>query len=218
MKRKFLSCLPLFALCLPTSGQDAATRTSEGLQTLYDFSSANGDVIRDKAGDNDLKIGKPNAVKRASGSLEITASPAIRSVKPMRGLVEAVRKSGEFTIEAWIRPANTSQEGPARIVSLSKDANSRNFTLGQEKSKWDVRFLTTQTGRNGTPSLFAGGLNTELTHVVYTQENSGRIRLFVNGKTVADRKLDGDTSNWEPNLHLALGDEHSGSRLWKGTF
>ncbi|GAG45344.1 unnamed protein product, partial [marine sediment metagenome] len=44
-------------------------------------------------------------------------------------------KSGQLTFEVWCRPANTVQKGPARIVSYSKNASYRNFTLGQAGGK-----------------------------------------------------------------------------------
>ena len=62
-----------------------------------------------------------------------------------------------MTIEAWIKPANTTQAGPARIVTLSKDPSSRNFTLGQKAGVYEVRFRTTTTSPNGEPSLSSPG-------------------------------------------------------------
>ena len=38
--------------------------------------------------------------------------------------------SGEYSIEAWVVPANVTQEGPARIISYSAGDSNRNFTLG----------------------------------------------------------------------------------------
>ena len=36
-----------------------------------------------------------------------------------------------YTLEAWIRPANVTQDGPARLVSISTSKTQRNVTLGQ---------------------------------------------------------------------------------------
>ena len=43
----------------------------------------------------------------------------------------ACRASNEVTLEAWIEPANVSQDGPARILSISASKTERNLTLGQ---------------------------------------------------------------------------------------
>jgi hypothetical protein len=81
----------------------------------------------------------------------------ICSQKPAVKIFNAVSKSGEITIEAWIKPANTTQAGPARIVTVSKDTGSRNFTLGQKAGAYEVRFRTTSTSPNGEPALSSGG-------------------------------------------------------------
>ncbi len=62
-----------------------------------------------------------------------------------------------MTIEAWVKPANTTQSGPARIVTLSRDPGSRNFTLGQKAGAYEVRFRTTSTSANGEPALSSPG-------------------------------------------------------------
>ena len=41
-----------------------------------------------------------------------------------------MQESGEFSIEAWVIPANVTQED-ARIISYSAGAEQRNFTLQQ---------------------------------------------------------------------------------------
>ena len=56
-----------------------------------------------------------------------------------------------MTLEAWIRPANVSQDGPARIISISSSKTERNVTLGQglhgnrPADLYMVRLRTTQT-------------------------------------------------------------------------
>ena len=61
---------------------------------------------------------------------------------PDKKLVDAVTKSNEISIEAWVKPENTSQNGSARIVSLSADPGQRNFTLSQDAARYDVRLRT----------------------------------------------------------------------------
>jgi hypothetical protein len=132
--------------------------------------------------------------------------------------------SNGLTIEAWVKPGDTSQDGPARIVTLSQDPYNRNFTLGQglwgsyPSDLFDVRLRTTTTRDNGTPSLTtpAGLLTTELTHVVYTRGASGVARIYMGGVERVSGTLGGDLSNWDESYRLALGNELTGDRPWLG--
>jgi hypothetical protein len=93
-------------------------------------------------------------------------------------LISACVGSDEVTVEAWAKPANTTQSGPARLVTLSADSGHRDLTLGQEGDAYQVRLRTTQTDDNGIPSLDApsGSATASLSHVVYTRDASGQAR------------------------------------------
>ena len=173
-------CLFLAGLVRPL-GTWAAGRSSDGLVVLYDFRLAKGGIVRDRSGAGqplNLKIETPKTVRRSEGALEGRGPTLVRSDKRADKVFKAVRRTGEITIEAWVRPANSKQDGPARMVTLSGGSSARNFTLGQEGDKVDVRMRTTQTSGNGAPSL--GGpsrsLASKLTHVVYTRNRGGRGR------------------------------------------
>jgi len=62
---------------------------------------------------------------------------------------QKLKKSSEFTLILRIATLDVSQAGPARIVSISKDAHNRNITLGQQQDQLDVRLRTPITGNNG---------------------------------------------------------------------
>jgi mono/diheme cytochrome c family protein len=199
-----------------------AGRLTSGLQAQYDFSGT-GALVKDGSGVGEplnLVIASAGAVRRSPGGLEIRSGTVIRSEKPASKIIDAVRASGETTIEAWIRPAKADQSGPARIVTLSKDPNERNFTLAQDGDRFDARFRTTQTSANGIPSLAspAKSLSAELTHVVYTRNSAGQARIFVNGKRVVEKAVAGSLSNWDSSFRLALGNELTSDRPWLGTF
>ena len=201
----------------------SVARTRSGLLALYDFSSSSGPIVKDRSGVGqplDLRITDMKFVRRSQGSLEVRGKTLIRSEKPAAKIIQAVRQSGEVTIEAWIRPAKTSLSGPARIVTLSKNANERNFTLGQERDRFEVRLRTTKTSTNGIPALSSArnSLTRALTHVVYTRDRSGRTRIYINGKRSAERTVPGAPSNWNDTLRLALANELSNDRPWQGTY
>ena len=156
--------------------------------------------------------------KLARGGLVFEGAGIAVSAEPPAKLIEACRRSGEITIEAWIAPANTTQGGPARIVSLSADPYRRNFTLGQEGERYEVRLRTTRTGENGlNPALATrGGAAARLSHVVYTRSADGKAAIYVNGEVAASGTIPGELSNWDDGFRLALGNELTNDRPWRG--
>jgi hypothetical protein len=215
-------CFFLVGLAKPASAW-SADRSGDGLVALYDFRLAKGSIVKDRSGVGkplDLKIENPKNVRRTKGTLEVRGKTLIRSDKPAAKVFNAVRRSGEITIEAWVRPANAKQEGPARMVTLSGGSSERNFTLGQEGDKVDVRLRTTKTSGNGIPSLNSPGrsLAPRLTHIVYTRNRGGRARLFLNGKQQVEKRVPGAMANWNGKYRLALANELSSERPWLGTF
>ncbi|MCK4471891.1 MAG: pre-peptidase C-terminal domain-containing protein, partial [Anaerolineae bacterium] len=99
-------------------------------------------------------------------------------------------------------------------------ASVRNFTLGQQAAAYDVRLRTTATDDNGNPSLTAGTVSTsEPSHVVYTRDDSGVARLYVNTVEVGSRSdITGNFSNWE-DFHFGLANEFGGDeRPWLGEY
>ncbi|MCZ6795208.1 MAG: DUF1592 domain-containing protein [Planctomycetota bacterium] len=209
----------------PSDGDSSpgVTRTRSGLQVLYDFSSPSGPIVKDRSGVGtpvDLRITKAGAVSRSRGALEVRGETLIRSTEPASRIIESVRRSGEITIEAWIRPARNNQSGPARIVTLSRNSSERNFTLGQDGDQYDVRFRTTRTSANGIPSLSSArkSLATKLTHVVYTRDRTGRTRIYIDGKRSVERMVPGGTINWHGSFRLALANELDNGRPWLGTY
>ncbi len=215
-------CFFLVGLARPASAW-SADRSVDGLVALYDFRLAKGSIVKDRSGVGkplDLKIENPKNVRRTKGTLEVRGKTLIRSDKPAAKVFNAVRRSGEITIEAWVRPANAKQDGPARMVTLSGGSSDRNFTLGQEGDKVEVRLRTTKTSGNGIPSLNSPGrsLAPRLTHIVYTRNRGGRARLFLNGKQQAEKRVPGAMANWNGKYRLALANELSSDRPWLGTF
>ncbi len=132
-----------------------------GALALYDFGKSRGAMIEDKSGIGkplNLRITDPQAVKwTADGGLRIKKAVSILSRGPAAKIIEACRKSNEISIEAWIRPADTRQAGPARIVSISSDPARRNLTLGQDGDAYIMRLRTTRTSKNGLPPLSSPG-------------------------------------------------------------
>ncbi|MFT6574649.1 MAG: hypothetical protein ACJA16_002842, partial [Akkermansiaceae bacterium] len=188
---------------------------------LYQFNSPSSPQILDTSGINPpahLTIPDQKKITRQPGSLTLNRSILLSTTTPPTKLVQAVQKSREITISAWITPAKLTQSGPARIVSLSKDSSNRNVTLGQDSSKYDARFRTERTGPNGIPSLSSGQVTTTKTHLAFTRSRDGQGTLFINGHLSSKKTFPGSPKNWDRNYLLALGNELSNDRPWLGTF
>lgn len=222
-RNRVLTYLLLIFFVSGSSLSAAAPRVSRDLQALYLFDAERGDMIQDRSGVGqplDLKIDQPSAVQWKEGVLVVRASTKISSSAPAKKIIEAVEHSNSLTIEAWIRPANDRQKGPARMISLSADTNQRNLTVGQESKKYEVRLRTTSTSGNGIPSTETSdhSAKTALTHLVFTRDASGAARIYVNGKQQASQKVPGNLSNWSKDFRLVLANENTGDRPWLGEF
>jgi hypothetical protein len=205
------------------------TRVTDGQQVLYTFEEGSGTTVYDVSGVGmplDLTVGDVSAVSWVLGGLAVNAMTIIASEAVATKVIEAAQTTNEITVEAWVMPANTSQDGPARIVTLSADLFYRNFTLGQglwggqPSDLYDMRLRTTATDDSGLPSLSTppGSLTTDLTHVVYTREASGMAKIYVDGVEQASRTVGGIFSNWDTGYRLALANELTEDRPWLGEF
>lgn len=122
-----------------------------------------------------------------------------------------------ISIEATIMPQDARQSGPARIVSFSSSALSRNFTLGQEGDGLVLRLRTNRTDENAVNSQTRlCRLYTDRPNHVIVSYKSGRLVCYQNGRQVfTSKSLQGDFRNWSLQ-YLVFGDEWNGERDWTG--
>ena len=148
------------------------------------------------------------------------AQGSTTSSKKLHNLITA---TGEFAIEAWVVPANVTQEGPARIISYSGGANTRNFTLGQTLYNYDYLLRTDKTDLNGQPALSTADaaeiLQASLQHVVVNYDSVNGRQIFVNGRFTgdADNTEVGNFADWNDSYAFVLGNEVSGEFPWAGS-
>jgi hypothetical protein len=214
-------CILLSAALFMAATATGSERVEKDLVALYDFEDDGGTAVRDRSEVEpalDLQISTPKTVRWTSGALVIEGSANVASADKAAKIITACQRSGELTIEAWIKPENNAQTGPARIVSISADTTRRNVTLAQDGAKYDVRLRAESTSENGLPSLNTadGSLKTELTHVVYTRTAAGQATFYLNGKGDATKDVSGKLSNWSGDFRLLLGNELTGDRPWRG--
>jgi len=199
----------------------SAERVDNGLLAFYDFNTIEGPIVKDRSGlkpSLDLRIRAKGNTRRTNSSLEIIKGTVITSERPPLRLLNALKQSNEITVEVWFKPSNLKQDGPARLVTISKNASERNFTIGQKAANLQSRLRTTRTSKNGMPAIDSTPILSEkLTHAVYVRDSSGNASLYVNGKKVKGQMTAGAMSNWDSSYRLALGNELSGERPWLGT-
>jgi hypothetical protein len=179
-----------------------------------------GTVVKDTSAFGsalDLAVTEPSDVSWISGGgIELTSSTILESGVAATKLYNALTDTDEMTLECKFAPANTTQDGPARIVSYSSGTNYRNFTLGQEDFEIRQRIKTTSTDNNGTPEVASGSvLSADTTkHVIVTYDGDN-VKLYVDGSLETTTARTG-TFNWNSGYEFVMGNETSNDRPWLG--
>lgn len=142
-----------------------------------------------------------------------------------------LQESGEFSIEAWVVPANVAQE-MSQIMSYSAGPMSRNFALQQTLYDYDFLLRHNALDQNDEPFMDLRGepahstpnadeiLQATLQHVVATYDPINGRSIYVNGNLVtnADPIPGGTLIDWQSNFAMILGNEASSDGVWEGTF
>jgi len=192
---------------------------------IYEFTTGSGVTAFDTSGV------APAMHLNLSGDVQWLGSAGIRinngkaqaTTSSSKKLADSIVATGEYSLEAWVTPANVVQED-ARILSYSGGVSARNFSLGQTLYNYDFLNRSSTTNGNGDPALSTDDdeeiLQATLQHVIVTYDpNNGR-RIFVNGDLVdaVDSVLGGTINEWNDTFAFVIGNEVSSDRLWQGSF
>ncbi len=196
---------------------------------FWDFKEGIGEIAHDSSGVEPLMDLELEGTRWMSNyGIEIVDGQATAPAETSRKLYDRIAAPGvgtqEYSVEAWVIPANVSQEGPARIISYSKGTGNRNFTLGQTLYNYDFRnrSLSAEIGDNGTPALVTRDadqdLQATLQHVVITYDQYRGRRIFVNGVFTDDEDEQGPGRlwSWNADYSFLLGNETSHNQLRLG--
>ena len=83
----------------------------------------------------------------------------LTTTEPFRDFSEQARRCNNFWITTLVETTDPTQRGPARIISISADAERRNVTLGQEVDALIIRLRTPAGGENGQkPEVLVPGV------------------------------------------------------------
>ena len=208
-------------------------RYSGNLIALYEFKEGTGDTAFDTSGvapamdldlQGDAEFMSNWGVAVESGALR--ASDAA-SRKLYDRIADPTMGTQQFSIEAWVVPANIDQSGPARIATYSRNTQNRNFTLGQVEYNYNMRTRSISPsaqdeGQNGLPALQTEDADRDaqdrLQHVVVTYDQFRGRRLYVDGVFTDDSDPIGAARlwNWDPSYTFLLASERTNNRRWAG--
>lgn len=124
--------------------------------------------------------GKSSAAPVA-GSVAVNSDRWLSTPTPATALTQRLRQTSQFTLSTIVATADTTQSGPARLVSLSQDVFHRNFTLGQNGTNLDFRLRTPIAGVDGcypevvVPDVFA---DKNFHHLIVTYDGSN-LRFYI---------------------------------------
>jgi Concanavalin A-like lectin/glucanases superfamily len=190
---------------------------------LYEFKTGTGTVAYDTSGVEpaaNLTLSGPVTWVGGWG-IDLRGGKAQATTAASRKVHDLIRATGEYTIEAWVAPANVVQE-MAHIVGYSGGTTARNFTLAQTMYNYDFFNRATNSDGNGAPVLSTPAadevLQATLQHVVASYSPVDGRRIYVNGqlRTTADPVAAGLFTDWNDTFALVLGNEVSNDRTWQG--
>jgi len=212
--------------CVEGSGGTGGTpdmRVEDGLILLYAFDEGAGATVSDQSGTppvHDLTIADPDNVTWSTDHLTIHTGTLLSTAGAATKIVTRAQVSGALTVEAWVRPANATQTGPARLITMSENTTLRNFLLGQNADTYAARFRADgeTDANNGNPTIFttAGTGTNALTHVVFTHRSDGTEVLYVDGGVNQSFTRMGSLATWDANYAIHVANEATLNRAWLG--
>ncbi len=155
--------------------------------------------------------------------VQFNRGAAFGSGSASRKLYDRIATIGEYSVEAWVAPANVTQEGPAEILSYGDGGLNRNFLMGQTQYNYEFLNRSSRTNNRGAPSLSTDDddedLQATLQHVVMTYDPVRGRRVYVNGVFTDDvDPLGGGTlaDDWSSDYVFTLGGDLGLTRYWSG--
>src|SRR5436190_1241441 len=131
------------------------SRYEANLVAKYMFQTGSGSTAYDTSGVTpaaDLSL-SGNVTWVGGWGIDIgMGGKAQASTSTSSKLAAMIQSSGEYSIEAWVAPANVNQTS-AYIVSYSGSNTTRDATLGQEAMQYEGRARSSTSDTNGTPPL-----------------------------------------------------------------
>jgi hypothetical protein len=200
-------------------------RSEANLVAKYEFKTGSGTTAYDTSGVS------PSADLMFTGDVSWVGGWGINinkggkaqaSTASSAKIASMITSTGEFSVEAWVVPANVAQTA-AWIVSYSGSDTTRNVTLGQAAMQYQAATRSDKTDANGGKKpLLTNATNfpvqAALTHVVLTYDPVNGQQFYINGVPTGDKdpNAGGSLASWDNTFALVLGEETTGKEQWLG--
>lgn len=199
-------------------------RHESNVIALYEFKTGSGNIAYDTSGvDPAINLVLSGNYQWVGGwGVQFAGGKGQGATQASAKLRNLITATGEFSIEAWVAPANVTQNGPARIVAYSGGSGNHNFVLGQTLYSYDALVRSDATDQAGEPRLSTDSdaevLQATLQHVVMTYDPANGRRIYVNGEYSgdADPVAGGLLNAWDNTLALVVGSEVDNRNRWAG--
>jgi len=211
-------------------------RHESNLVALWEFRTGSGSEAFDTSGiDPSITLQMQGSYQwLGSYGLDLTNGYAIANNFDSVKLKTFIEATGEYAIEAWVIPANVTQQN-ASIVGYS-GGSARNFTLGQEMYSYEMYNRIDDPdpqSLNGEPFLTTDDSNQELLqsslqHVVANYDPLVGRSVYINGNLAEDPAAPGVSLDpkapptsignvvWDDNFAFVLGADIAGINNWDG--
>ena len=209
-----------------TQGTIAAggSRYDANAIAIYMFETGQGGTAYDTSGvtpEADLSLSGNVSWVGGWGIMVGAGGRAQASTSSSSKFASMIQGTGEYSIEAWVAPADVTQTG-AYVVSYSGSNTTRDMTLAQAAMQYQGMTRSSTTDTNGMPPLVTstadGAAQAALQHVVLTYDPVNGQKIYVNGVFTGDvdPSKGGSLANWDSTFALVLGNEVTGQRQWQG--
>ena len=200
-------------------GQD---RNQTDAIAFWDFKQGSGPAAPDLSGVApaiDLTLN--GATWLSSYGLDFQAgsasAPAATARKIYDRIADAQTGSQQYTIEAWVTPANTTQGGNQPVPMLNYLGNA---SLRQRLYSYVASHRSINPQGGGALETYAADqdLQARLQHVVVTYDRYRGRRIYVDARWTDDLDEFAPEAlwNWDPNRSLMLGNNQAGDQQWEG--
>ena len=204
-------------------------RHESNLVAMWEFREGSGPEAFDTSGiDPSITLQRQGSTQWLDGyGLDLSNGYAIANNFDSVKLKTFIEATGEYAIEAWVIPANVTQQN-ANIVGYS-GGSARNFTLGQEMYNYEVYNRIDDPdpqSLNGEPLFTTGDsgeelLQSSLQHVVANYDPLVGRSVYINGTLVnaPDPKAPPTSIGnivWDDNFAFVLGADVAGVNNWDG--
>ena len=190
---------------------------------MWEFKTGQGAVAYDTSGvEPALNLNLSGDISWFGGwGIDIKSGKAQGSTASSKKLHDMIKSTGEYSVEAWVVPANVTQED-ARIISYSAGDMARNFSLMQRLYTYEHYNRSSVSDGNGDPRLATNAddedLQASLQHVVATFDPVEGRKIYVNGVYTDDPDSagGGTLNDWDDTFAFVIGNEASNDGQWQG--